>query len=113
MHGRGGTYMAGGHAWQGGACVAGRGMRGRGHAWQGGMCDRGACHACPPPRHHEVRSVMLLECILVIVVIGFLQTILIELRTSDLKKKTTFNSRTERVHTFVTKGISTSLFNPV
>ena len=67
----GGTYMAGGHAWQGGVC-------GRSCAWQGimhggGMCGGGhACHTCPPPTHYEIRSVnaravrILLECILVV-----------------------------------------------
>ena len=35
--------MAGGHAWQRGACMAEGGMHGRGCAWQRGMCGRGAC----------------------------------------------------------------------
>ena len=68
VHGTGawmarGTWMAGGHVWQG-ACVAGgmcgrglhgRGVHGRGACMaEGGMCGRRcmaggcACHACPP-----------------------------------------------------------------
>ena len=79
-----GMHGGRGHAWQGGACVAG-GMYGRGvcmaggHAWQGAymagdMHGRGqAWHAHPPPPRQQIlrdsvneRVVrILLECILV------------------------------------------------
>ena len=45
VHGSG-ACVAGGHEWQG-ACVVGKGMRGRGCAWQGGcmvcVCVAGGC----------------------------------------------------------------------
>ena len=64
--------MAGGHAWQGG------------HVWQGGMHDGGHAWQILRDTVNERAVRILLECILVVIVNGYLQECL-ETRSSSIR----------------------------